>query len=277
MNRPVSTYFGVDFSGAARAGENTWVARVERRGRNGLRLAGLADLESLAGTADRAPALAHLVSMIRASEDALWAIDFPFSLPHCLLPDGSWKDLLAFCGTYDETGYHFGHWCLARAKKLGGRNHLPRLTDFASRAPFSCYHYRIAFQTFHGLRDVLLPLSSDTSTCIHPFQPRRLPRARRVVVEACPSSTLKRLGLPHQNYKQPAGGPLTSKRLRTRRRILDGLASLVDIPDAHCRTLMRNPGGDALDAVLAAVGAHHAWHRVEPLTRTHREEGLIHY
>jgi hypothetical protein len=88
-----------------------------------------------------------------------------------------------------------------------------------------------------------------------PFQYSRLSSARRVIVEACPGSTLKRLRLPHQNYKQPEGGPLTPKRLRTRRLILDGLAGHVSISSFHRRAIMRNGGGDALDAVIAAVGA----------------------
>jgi hypothetical protein len=76
-----------------------------------------------------------------------------------------------------------------------------------------------------------------------------------VVVECCPSSVLKKLGLPHQNYKQPTGGPLTRKRKKTRHAILAGLAKLVRIGDRHRRVVMRDPGGDALDAVIAAVGA----------------------
>jgi hypothetical protein len=80
-----------------------------------------------------------------------------------------------------------------------------------------------------------------------------------VLVEACPSSTLKRLGLPHQNYKQPQGGPLTPKRLRTRRALVEGLAARVALSDTQRRTLMRNPGGDAIDAVVAALGVTHAW------------------
>jgi hypothetical protein len=109
------------------------------------------------------------------------------------------------------------------------------------------------------MRDVLGPLLRTKRTAILPFQYRRLASAERVVVEACPASSLKRLGLPHQNYKQPAGGPLTAKRRRTRRAILDGLAGLVDLDDRQRRVLMRNAGGDALDAVIAAVGALRAW------------------
>jgi hypothetical protein len=118
---------------------------------------------------------------------------------------------------------------------------------------------RLFYQTFFGMRDVLGPLAMVRGTAVLPFQYRRLGTARRVLVEACPSSTLKRLGLPHQNYKQPQGGPLTYRRLRTRRAILDELTRFVRVGDAQRRRLMRNGGGDALDAVLAALGAAQAW------------------
>ena len=78
-------------------------------------------------------------------------------------------------------------------------------------------------------------------------------------MEACPASTLKRLGLPHNNYKQPEGGPLTRKRRRTRRAILDGLGAWLEVGAGYRRVMMRNGGGDALDAVIAALGAAQAW------------------
>jgi hypothetical protein len=105
---------------------------------------------------------------------------------------------------------------------------------------------------------VVLPLSRTPGTAVLPFQYRKLPRAKRVAVECCPSSVLKKLCLPHQNYKQPTGGPLTGKRRRTRHAILAGLEELVRIGDRHRLVMMRNPGGDALDAVIAAVGAARA-------------------
>lgn len=109
------------------------------------------------------------------------------------------------------------------------------------------------------MRDVLRPLRRRRHTAILPFHYRRLGSARRVLVEACPTSTLKRLGLPHNNYKQPEGGPLTRKRRRTRRAILDGLARHVSIADGQRRVMMRDGGGDALDTVIAVVGAAQAW------------------
>jgi hypothetical protein len=120
---------------------------------------------------------------------------------------------------------------------------------------FSTFHYRIIYQTFFGIRDVIGPLARAARTAVLPFQYRKLPTADRVLVECCPSSVLKALDLPHQNYKQPTGGPLTRRRKRTRHAILGWLASEVRIEDRHRRVMMRNPGGDAMDAVIAAVGA----------------------
>lgn len=277
--------YGVDFSGAKLAGRNTWIARVEPRcGRRPAHvLTDLTRLETACGTAERAAALAHLVGLIAASQRALWALDFPFGLPVEVLHAGAhWPSQFDFLREWDHDAYGLGLECLRRARRarrLGGKMHIRRLTDTEAKAPFDCYHYRIIYQTFHGMRDVLGPLRRRRGTAILPFQYRRLPTAERVLVEACPSSTLKVLGLPHQNYKQPEGGPLTRKRLRTRRAILDGLAKHVRITDSHRRTIMRNGGGDALDALIAAVGAARAWaacdHEMVARHPRYRREGRL--
>jgi hypothetical protein len=258
-----SSIFGVDFSGARLAGRNIWLARLEPSGRRReppYRLADLTCLEKLCGTAERGAVLAHLVQHIADSEQALWALDFPFGLPiEVMGPGARWLEQFDFLREWGDDAYGVGLECLRRARALGGPMHIRRQTDAEAKAPFDCYHYRIIYQTFYGMRDVLGPLRQVRRTAILPFQYRRLATARRVLVEACPSSTLKRLGLPHQNYKQPQGGPLTLKRLRTRRRILAGLAAHVSIDERQRRVLMRNGGGDALDAVIAAVGVAQAW------------------
>ena len=257
-----SNIYGVDFSGAKLAGRNTWIARLERSPgrRPSYRLAELSRLEQLCGNAERKVALAHLVSLVRSSDDALWALDFPFGLPVEVMGERvKWPDQLEFLHAWGDDDYGVGLECLRRARELGGPNHIRRLTDIEAKAPFDPYHYRIIYQTFYGMRDVLGPLWRRKHTAILPFQYRRLASARRVLVEACPASTLKRMGLPHQNYKQPEGGPLIYKRRRTRRIIVDGLTEHVCITEAQRRVIMRNGGGDALDAVIASLGAVRAW------------------
>jgi hypothetical protein len=259
-------HYGVDFSGAKQAGRNTWVARLEpfRKGSRRFRLTALASLENLCGTAERPAALAWLVQHIAASEDALWALDFPFGLPvEVIDAPCRWPAQLDLLHAWGEDAYGLGLECVRRAQARGGPMHIRRLTDTEAKAPFDCYHYRIIYQTFYGMRDVLGPLRLLRRTAILPFHYRRLPSARRILVEACPASTLKRLGLPHKNYKQPAGGPLSRKRLRTRHAILAGLAGHVAMEERQRRTIMRNGGGDALDAVIAALGAAQAWREAD--------------
>lgn len=291
----LEAFYGVDFSGGRLAGRNVWVAQTvpisaRRKGNQGagerLSLLALDRLEALAGTAERAPALAHLVQLVRSSSAALWGFDFPFGLPIELFPAGhTWPKVFDFLSEYADDAYRCGLECVRRARKLkhaGVRKtklHVRRMTDVEARAPFDTFHYRIIYQTFFGQRDVIRPLSRTPRTCILPFQYRRLPTAERVIVECCPSSVLKGMGLPHQNYKQPTGGPLTRRRKLTRHRLLAALEPFVDIPPQFRRVMMRNPGGDALDAVIAAVGAwravHAADHRAIARHPRYRHEGRM--
>jgi hypothetical protein len=296
MKLPAFTsYYGVDFSGGRLAGRNIWVARTvplaPRGGRaNGegekLSLVSLDRLEALAGTAERGPALAHLVGRMQQSSAALWGCDFPFGLPVELFPPPHrWPRAFDFLREWGEDAYGCGLECVRRTRTLKHADthrtalHVRRRTDVEARAPFDTFHYRLIYQTFFGMRDVIGPLSRTPRTAVLPFQYRRLPTAERVVVECCPSSVLKKLGLPHQNYKQPAGGPLTRRRKRTRHVLLAGLARFVHITDAFRRVIMRNPGGDALDAVIAAVGAcravHAADHRAIAKHPRYRHEGHL--
>jgi hypothetical protein len=263
----VRSIYGVDFSGARLAGRNTWIAQLEpssHQRKPTYTLTQLARLEDVCGTAERSTALAHLVRLITQSQHALWALDFPFGLPIELVgPDAAWHQQFELLQMWAHDDYGLGLECLRRARALGGPQHIRRLTDIEIKAPFDPYHYRIIYQTYYGMRDVLGPLRRRAHTAILPFHYRRLPIALRAVVEACPASTLKLLGLPHQNYKQPQGGRLTHRRLRTRHTILAGLAPYVSITPAQRRTIMRNGGGDALDAVIAAVGAARAWREAD--------------
>src|SRR5690349_5778621 len=134
------TIYGVDFSGARLAGRNTWVARLEPGpgGRRGpaYTCAHLPWLEKACGTAGRAPAPAPLVDVIGASEEALWALDFPFGLPiEVMEPGARWPAQLDFLRAWGDDAYGVGLECLRRARALGGPMHIRRLTDVEQRAP----------------------------------------------------------------------------------------------------------------------------------------------
>src|SRR5690606_15501439 len=85
---------------------------------------------------------------------------------------------------------------------------------------------------------------------------------RPLIVETCPASTLKALGLyrTHQGYK----GRAPSCR-QARRRILSALEDLklVSLSDPLRQRIIANQGGDALDSVIAAIGAVAARPQIE--------------
>ena len=272
---PISIY-GVDFSGAAKAGRTIWICRAESGG-DRLQVRELDRLDRIVGHVDRDPALAGLVELIQQSDTALWGMDFPFGLP-IELGWPTWPDQLAAVQNWQKSTADFGRHCRDRSLASHDKQHIRRTTDTETKTPFDCYHYRIIYQTFHGMRDVLAPLRADATTAVVPFEITSK-STRRVVAEACPSSTIKRLGLPHQNYKQPAGGPLTAKRRRTRKHLYEGLAEVADVPDKLLRKIQRDPGGDAMDAVLAAVGVANGWQAYDAAAVAKHErygrEGMI--
>ncbi|MEO1524840.1 MAG: DUF429 domain-containing protein [Planctomycetota bacterium] len=264
LNVPTfQTVFGVDFSGAAESGRNAWLAELTspqpldpENGDAKLQLTALAPLESLTGSPARADVNAFLVRRIRESEASFWGFDFPFGLP-IELALGDWEHQLDLVTAYDGNAKDFGRMLVETTEHRLGTKHVRRTTDKETQTPFDCYHYRIIYQTFHGMRDVLAPIRNGDAVCVLPFQYEKLSGQKpdTVVVEACPSSTLKRLGLPHQNYKQSGNKPPEENHKRTRRAILKTLTRFVEISPHRRRIIMNNPGGDALDAVLAGVGS----------------------
>jgi len=254
---------GIDFSGAAEAGKTAWCAELSctRHIEPGnttpkFRLKSLKSLGALAAGDDRSTVCHYLVDRISSQGETLWGCDFPFGLP-IELRLGRWDEQLAFLGQFEGTAKQFGRALVQRSIDHCDVKHIRRKTDRETHTPFDCYHYRIIYQTFHGMRDVLLPLRQNPHVCVLPFDHEsiRSRQPRSIVVEACPSSTLKRLGLPHRQYKQSAGrSPETGHRWR-RRAILKALKQFVDFSPHRRRVMMNDPGGDALDAVLAGVGS----------------------
>jgi len=258
----IDTVYGVDFSGAALAGRATWIARVELPADPAARLVvtHLHPLGRLAGAYERGAALGWLRATIAGSRRALWAMDFPFGLPVELFPPrATWADQLAELTAWRREAYAYGLECVRRSTRLRGTMHIRRATDLEAKAPFDCYHYRIVYQMFHGMRDVIAPLADTPGTAILPFRYDALPKAKRVLIEACPASILKAWRLPHQNYKQPGGRTPDDLRRRTRRAILAGLRPHVEISPWRRKLIMEDGGGDALDAVIAAVGGWRAF------------------
>ncbi|MFN4242943.1 MAG: DUF429 domain-containing protein [Tepidisphaerales bacterium] len=277
----IETVVGVDFSGAAQAGDFIFLAELDVR-TNPPTVRSLDNLGRMVGTPVRDAVLSGLVDRILASRRTLWGIDFPFALPVELFDDHiTFARQLTHVTEAADDAKAFGRACVARCEGRLGRKHVRRLTDIESRTPFDCYHYRIIHQTFHGMRRVLHPLKASWTTsgvgAVLPFD--RPDGATVFVAESCPGSTLKRWGLPHQNYKHALPGPLPAVCRRTRAVLYRALREKVSAPPAVWNRIARNRGGDALDSLVAALGVWEAARRYDPLAvATHPRyprEGLV--
>jgi len=275
---PPQSVYGVDFSGAARAGETIWVARLRSRRAFPWAVAGLWRLADRTGRAERAAALAALVRWITRTHSAVWGFDFPFGLP-VGLGFGGWPGVVRAVSRWDGGAYAFGVECVTRAEALFGTKHIRRQTD--GLAPFDPVHYRVIYQTFHGIRDVLGPLRADPATAVLPFQDASAAGVRRVAIETCTTAALKSWGLPHQRYKEPTAATVSRTGRAVRQTILRGLKPFVEVPSPIRRVIMADPGGDALDAVVASVAAARAWtrgdHPAKTPSRLGKREGVQWY
>ena len=280
---------GVDFSGASKSGKTAWLADFEVDWSKGnLRLAALAPLGRLAGSDERVRVCEYLAEAISSSSNTLWAMDFPFALP-IELGGRDWHAQLDMVASFEtdpgrnDAAAVFGRHLSTHARQVMKAGRIRRKTDIETSTPFDSYHYRIIYQTFHGMRDVLLPLTESAATAVLPFQYCNLASASRVVVESCPASFLKRWNLPHSRYKQTGCKPPNPVHRANRSEILRGVHALPEvlcedrvlggagkprmrvpskfaISEHRRRVIMKDSGGDALDAVLAGLGGWRAFY-----------------
>jgi hypothetical protein len=237
---------GVDFSGAWNAGKLIWIAEGAAVA-GGLALIHCIPARDLpGGGVARDAALAALVAYVAAAGDAAVGLDFPFSLPARFIGDSDWS---AWAAGFRRR-YRDAEAFRAALREAAGGRELRRDTDDEAKTPFSPWNLRLYRQTWHGIADVLSPLAANDAARIAPMQPA-LP-GRPVLLETCPASLLKHLGL-YRPYK----GRGKAERDQ-REAILDalhGLRLLVPPEPGLRDALVGNVGGDALDALLAAICA----------------------
>lgn len=237
---------GIDFSGATDAGRKIWIAegRAARDGAFELHdLRQACELDG-GGVAPKI-AIAALARHITRAPDTIAGCDFPFTLPRSLIEEPSWVDFVQAFPQRFGFPDAFRSWALAKAH---GRE-LRRDADCAAGTPFNSYNLRIYRQTWWGIARLLHPLVTSGAAIAVPYQsPTRKPRP--VLIEACPACALKAIAL-YRPYKGRADA------LRRQRRTL--VAELVargflDAPaPALARRLTDDAGGDAIDAVIAAL------------------------
>ena len=238
---------GVDFSGAAQAGKAIWIANGAIEA-DGVHIEGLAPASELpGGGATRERALAALVDYIASETDAAVGLDFPFGLPKKFVKEKDWVSFVR--------GFPKRFPTVAKLSALGGRprKEPKRRCDTEAKTPFSAINRRVVHQTWFGIAEVLRPLIERDAGRVPPMQAPRA--AAAILLEICPASTLKVEGI-YGSYK----GRSTAHRA-ARKAILDTLVTrgMILRPARDIEKIaIDNIGGDALDAIVAAVGAHRA-------------------
>jgi hypothetical protein len=245
---------GVDFSGARDAGRAIWIAEGAIR-RDGLELADCRPAAELPnGARLRAAALAALVAYLGAQTDAVIGCDFPVGLPKELVEEADWPAFLVEFAKRHASAEAFRADCRKRSPR-----ELRRPTDIAAKTPFCAWNLRLYRQTYHGIADLLAPLVAAGRATVGPMQPTA--EGRAWILETCPASVLKRLGL-YRSYKGRSAGAA-----RNRRAIIDALVAHGALvrPEPRLRSrLVEDRGGDALDAVIACLAAVAAARRKHP-------------
>ena len=237
---------GVDFSGARRAGDHIWIAAgTQQAGRLTLE-ACLPARELPGGARDRETALAALRDFLASERRGAAGLDFPFSLPRSLIEETEWRDFLrAFPARYPDP-----EALRTECRRAAGGREFKRCTDVEAKVPFSAYNLRLYRQTHAGIAELLLPLVESDAARVVPMQAPASGKA--LLAEICPASLLKRLDV-YRSYKG-RGGALRDVRRALLKTLKDN--GLVNEPDKSlAQRAIEDPGGDALDAVLAAVAA----------------------
>lgn len=262
---------GVDFSGARDAGNRIWIAEGEIE--NGaVRIETCFPARDLPGSAAaRRAALAALVEFLAAQDGAVIGLDFPFGLPVPLIAEATWE---AFVAAFPAR-YGSAEGFRAACNEAAGGRELKRRTDVEARTPFAVYNLRLFRQTYAGIAEVLRPLVATDAARVLPMQ--HPVDGKPVIAEICPASLLKSRGL-YPSYK----GRRDAHR-RARRSIVRGLAArglLAPLTARIARTVVADHGGDALDSVVAALGAAVAAGRrggAPPVDRLDAIEGRVIY
>ncbi len=236
---PHTCFIGIDFSAARDAAHRTWVT-LAVGDHDQLTLVEMCPARALLEDLSQ-PVTAALVSFIARSGSSIIGCDACFSLPLPLV-DTTWEEWLS---TYHrrfpdaDALRHAGRDPSGRERK--------RLTDRLLQAPFAPTNLRLFRQTDAWLREVLYPLVQRRMVAVAPFHPRTPDRP--YLLEVCPAVSLRVLGLPYRGYK---GTRASAQAARIR--ILRDLQDLgVMVPPALSDIVVAQPGGDALDSIVAAV------------------------
>lgn len=237
--------YGIDFSGALNAGNKIWIAAgkiqddvlvIEKCDR--------AETFTGAGRA-RDDCLNGLCDFIGLQQDAAFGLDFPFGLPQeVTINSTSWEDfILSFSQNY-VSPQQFRTRCFA----LANRKELKRYTEQVQQTPWSPYNLRLYKQSFHGMGQLIAPLVRRKAICVLPMQ--QPVAGKPWLLEVCPASTLKKMGLNRPYKRKGEAGEIAREEILER---LEATRQLGVISEELRSTAIGNSAGDALDSIIAAV------------------------
>lgn len=235
--------YAVDFSGAAAYARKLWIACWAPGGA----------VELFCGADAAGFDYAALVRRMVAGA-GVWLLDFPFGLPVELaraqaLPTDDWR---RFAGAF-ATRYPSAAAFYAATHPLPrGNRESRRACDREHHTPMAPHNRRVARQTYHGLRDVLLPLAGHPDrVALLPWDATVAPWRPVWVGEGCPASVLRRAGIAPVGYKGPGAACAAA-----RARLLAALAaSGLPLPTAVWARALADREGDALDALILLTAA----------------------
>ena len=231
--RPI---LGIDFSGAARAGDKIWLARAHYEGQTLV----FDELQSAAalpgGASERDAALNALTKYIQSFDAPICGFDFPFSLRADEVDAPIWRDWVL------QTPARFADADAFRAAYVGAK----RETDRCAKTPFAPLNLRLYRQTYCGIAHVLAPLLRANAIALPFDKPRE---NAPWLLEICPASLLKKHRL-YFSYK----GKSEAQRFN-RERILSECCGrfALEISAAMQQIARENSEGDALDAILSVL------------------------
>lgn len=246
-----SNIYGIDFSGAKDAGNKIWIATATISG-DTIQIEDCCPAKNLPdSTAERDRCLSTLRHFVSEQKACAFGLDFPFGLPRGIVKDKHWEDFVLSFGNRFSDPEDFRKTCWEAA----GNREMRRETDKKSQTPFSPYNRWLYRQTYYGIRAILAPLVQDHMVCVLPMQ--RMSPSQPWLLEICPASTLKEMGLyqPYKWYRQDKDKKIGRKR------ILEGIektGGIIIKSSALRAVILDNPGGDALDSVIAAFATFRA-------------------
>jgi hypothetical protein len=238
--------YGVDWSGAKRAGDKIWVATLDPARRSVVEVKrpwqGLGPADATRSAAD----------WIQGLRDAWIGIDAPFGLEagdRALLVGEVEADPRCWSRHFVER-FPDRHAFIAAVadEELIGRHR--RVTDKLARSPFAPTLLQMIYQTYAAF--LLLSRLDQDHVRILPWDHERTGGV--TVIETCPAVLIKALGLSNHGYKLRPGSDLRRRQILVQ--VCERLGWNVD--ETIIRQVEQDQEGDVLDAILCGVATARA-------------------